>query len=241
MNDLLSDFISKNGTMALISKPTLLADLSIPKIGGLEKMDLSIGLDLLQLGLRDFSDFTLLKVPSGMSLQDLHNRIATERFTLSARMQLDTREPKSEEQILGRLLEAPLVPGQRNNVTLSLHFDSLEAVLDMLLKLLQYDVESLRIGELLHLDCLVSKLQPFGGVQNLTLALQGLGFGIVCHECQSSIVQELSDKMSTPGASDQLADFITGFLSGLADSVQSSFTAENWNATMTAAKSRCEK
>merc|ERR1712085_192794 len=32
----------------------------------------------------------------------------------------------------------------------------MEAVLDLLMKLYQYDVESMRVGELLHIDCLVS-------------------------------------------------------------------------------------
>ncbi|CAK9096694.1 Uncharacterized protein (Fragment) [Durusdinium trenchii] len=216
-NDLLTSLLGTSGgdrTLELIKADDTMVMFraNLPSVGGDTPSGMELALGNATVVVPLLEEVALLKVPEGAVPQLLHNALQTgSPLQVSLSLHLD---------LLGSATEF-------NELRLSFGMTQLDAVLDLLALVTEYDLESTPLGEVLNPSCWVGKLQTGSDLQELFVELDGLAFDIDCVNCESVVLRELAAEFQDPEARQDLIEVLIGLKDDVVSAVSEIFDEDS--------------
>ncbi|CAK9011026.1 Hypothetical protein SCF082_LOCUS10912 [Durusdinium trenchii] len=129
---------------------------------------------------------------------------------------------------------------QRNKLRLNVEFNNVEGQLDALIKMLDYDVRSTNVAEVLSFDCWMAKLKPYGGPTAIAVILNDASMRLDCIECTNDILFQLQGRFNNPQASVEFFNVLNDILSLAAEVLLNFFNEEQWDFTVNNFNRTCQ-
>mmetsp|Transcript_1213 Transcript_1213/g.1422 ORF Transcript_1213/g.1422 Transcript_1213/m.1422 type:complete len:1617 (-) Transcript_1213:51-4901(-) len=191
-----------------------------------------------------FNEIILLRVDPSHEYfpQNLYNVIdignSSNPIKIVLKFNLGTSAPKKE---CDTSPPPPLIMYEQDNqISLTVGFNQLRAVIELYAKYSQYAVDSIELQDMISLDCWLSRLDYPGGLTTFDIELFSLFVDFDC-DCNNNLLEALADTLNSPGVWVDLQDFLNDLLDRLGEFLARDFNEERWESTINNAKVACEE
>lgn len=119
-------------------------------------------------------------------------------------------------------------------------FEEFAVHLDTLAKLDKYKLASLKVKEVLNLDCLLASLQS-GGILAFGLRFANASVHVNCNECTTSGLQEMATQTALPSSQQDFTNKMNHWLAVLTSKVEAKLSPENVASHLQEYEAKCRE
>ncbi len=130
---------------------------------------------------------------------------------------------------------------QLNKLRLTVSFESVHFLLDLILKFKAYDVMSTQVRDVLKLWCWMGKLQKPSGLQEIALQFTKGLMRLECETCMNTVLAGLAARFNNDAASIEFFAFLNLILDYVATALENFFKGTTWDTTITDLQRMCQE